>query len=74
MTAKARESAAKTEAPAAEIKGEAKVEAKPAADWKTAMTDCVVDDGTPHLGRAVPGTSVCSRHTLHYKADGSRRP
>lgn len=34
--------------------------------------ECVVDDGTPHMGRAVNG-KVCSAHAMHYKADGTRR-
>ena len=33
---------------------------------------CVVDD-VRHVGLAVPGTVVCSYHTMHYAADGSRR-
>lgn len=73
-TAKARQAAVKDETPSAEGKTDAKAEAKAeAADWKTAVTDCAVDDGTPHTGRAVPGTRICSRHALHYKNDGSRR-
>lgn len=35
-------------------------------------SDCVVDADF-HVGRAVPGTKVCSYHTMHYAADGSRR-
>jgi hypothetical protein len=35
-------------------------------------SDCVVDDGTPHTGRAVNGV-VCSRHAMHYQADGTPR-
>ena len=34
--------------------------------------ECVVDDGTPHTGRAVNGV-VCSAHAMHYRADGTRR-
>lgn len=34
---------------------------------------CVVDDGTPHTGRAVPGTVVCSAHTFRYHNDGTPR-
>jgi hypothetical protein len=26
-----------------------------------------------HVGNAIPGTKVCSYHTMHYAADGSRR-
>lgn len=36
-------------------------------------TDCVVKDAGEHVGYAVPGTKVCSRHTMHYNADGSPR-
>lgn len=35
-------------------------------------SDCAVDAAF-HVGRAVPGTRVCSYHTMHYAADGSRR-
>lgn len=35
-------------------------------------SDCVVDDGTPHTGRAVNG-KVCSRHAMRYRADGKLR-
>jgi SAP domain len=34
---------------------------------------CVVDDGTPHTGRAVNGL-VCSAHANRYHADGTPRP
>ena len=33
---------------------------------------CVVDDGTPHTGRAVNGM-VCSQHAIHYDRLGRRR-
>lgn len=35
---------------------------------------CVVDDGTPHVGKAggVNG-AVCSRHAMHYDRHGRRR-
>lgn len=35
-------------------------------------SDCVVESDY-HVGRAIPGTKVCSYHTMHYAADGSRR-
>jgi hypothetical protein len=41
--------------------------AVPAADG------CVVDDGTPHMGRPVHGGKVCSAHEMHYRSDGTRR-
>ena len=34
--------------------------------------ECVVDDGTRHIGRAVNGV-VCSAHAARYRADGTRR-
>jgi hypothetical protein len=36
------------------------------------VSDCVVDDGTPHTGRAING-QVCSAHAMHYRSDGQRR-
>ena len=46
--------------------------AKPAPAAKRAPGECVVDDGTPHTGRAVNGV-ICSAHAMRYKADGTRR-
>lgn len=37
------------------------------------VSDCVVDDGTAHMGNAVHGGKVCSAHEMHYRSDGSRR-
>lgn len=34
---------------------------------------CIVDDGTPHTGRATPGALICSAHAMRYKADGTPR-
>lgn len=34
--------------------------------------ECVVP-GDFHIGSAVPGTKVCSYHTMHYDNDGRRR-
>lgn len=34
--------------------------------------ECVVD-ADMHVGRAVPGSKVCSYHTMHYDNDGNRR-
>lgn len=34
--------------------------------------ECVVDDGTPHTGRAVNGV-ICSAHAMRYDADGKLR-
>lgn len=38
-----------------------------------ARGECVVDDGTAHMGRATPGAKICSAHAMHYKADGTPR-
>lgn len=38
-----------------------------------ARGECVVDDGTPHMGRATPGAKICSAHAMHYLADGTPR-
>jgi hypothetical protein len=51
--------------------------AKAAEETKPAKTArdpgaCVVDDGTPHTGRAVDGV-VCSAHSNRYYSDGTRR-
>ena len=37
-----------------------------------AREGCVVDDGTPHMGRAVDGL-ICSAHSNRYYRDGSPR-
>jgi hypothetical protein len=44
-----------------------------AKDWDGVT--CVVPDAdpTPHMGRAVPGSRVCSAHAMRYKADGTPR-
>jgi hypothetical protein len=44
-----------------------------AAEQRAAKAgECVVDEDF-HVGRAVPGTKVCSYHTMHYNNDGSKR-
>jgi len=35
--------------------------------------ECVVDDGTAHMGRATPGAKICSAHAMRYRADGTPR-
>jgi hypothetical protein len=45
----------------------------PAEDGKPFDGNCVVDDGTPHTGRATPGAKICSAHAMRYKADGTPR-
>lgn len=49
---------------------------KPAVELKRDLagqpTDCVVDDGTAHVGRAVNGR-VCSAHAMHYDRNGRPR-
>lgn len=44
----------------------------PAETKSKAPGQCVVDDGTPHMGRAVNGV-VCSAHAMHYDAAGKKR-
>ena len=60
----------KKSAVAEQEKAEAKAEAE--RDRKVARRECVVDDGTAHVGRAVNGV-VCSAHAMHYLADGTPR-
>jgi hypothetical protein len=51
------------------------VEEKPKVserEKRIARGQCVVDDGTAHMGRAVNGV-VCSAHAMHYLADGTPR-
>jgi hypothetical protein len=54
-----------------------RAEAKRAADTKeerqAASRVCVVSDGTPHTGRALPGKAICSAHEMHYLPDGRSR-
>ena len=40
---------------------------------KKAPGECVVDDGTAHMGRATPGAKICSAHAMRYRADGTPR-
>lgn len=56
-----------TPAPAADRDTETRPVAKPFDG------NCVVDDGTAHMGRAVPGTKICSAHAMRYKNDGTPR-
>lgn len=35
--------------------------------------ECVVKDGSAHMGRATPGAVICSAHAMHYRADGTPR-
>lgn len=62
-------SESKTAVKAAEVKSEPKVSER---DRRIAAGQCVVDDGTAHVGRAVNGL-VCSAHAMHYLADGTPR-
>lgn len=68
-TTKARETAAKTESSAA---GEKMPTTAAEPEMPVDPRACVVDDGTPHMGRAVNGR-VCSAHAMRYKADGTPR-
>jgi hypothetical protein len=45
----------------------------PREDGKPFDGNCVVDDGTAHMGRATPGAKICSAHAMRYKADGTPR-
>jgi len=60
---------AKKAAAKAEVKEEPKVSER---DKRVEAGQCVVDDGTVHVGRAVNGL-VCSAHAMHYLADGTPR-
>jgi hypothetical protein len=52
----------------------AAAETRPPDEPAAALTrgECVVDDGTRHVGRAVNGL-VCSAHANRYHADGTPR-
>jgi hypothetical protein len=39
---------------------------------KIARRECIVDDGTPHMGEAVNGW-ICSAHAIGYRSDGTKR-
>jgi hypothetical protein len=39
---------------------------------KIARRECIVDDGTPHMGQAVNGW-ICSAHAIGYRSDGTKR-
>jgi hypothetical protein len=36
-------------------------------------TNCVADDGRPHVGRATHGGKICSAHAISYRSDGTKR-
>ncbi len=75
MTTKARETASAGTKSESSAVGD-KASAADAAETPKARKDpraCVVDDGTPHMGRATPGAVICSAHAMRYKADGTRR-
>jgi hypothetical protein len=65
----------KTDAPAPAAPGTDAPERHRDAGWneKVARRECVVDDGTAHMGRATPGAVICSAHAMHYNADGTSR-
>jgi hypothetical protein len=80
VTTKPRADEPKTEVKATPVKPDE--HAHPPADPKPAgprtdatgrETDCVVDDGTDHMGGATHGGQVCSAHAMHYHSDGTRR-
>lgn len=43
------------------------------AEQRAGRGECVVDDGTMHMGRATPGARICSAHAIRYHADGTPR-
>ena len=62
-------------APTADSERERAPKAKTSDDREAriARSECVVDDGTAHMGRALPGKLICSAHEMHYLADGTPR-
>lgn len=75
MTAKPAESRTTTPAVRADEKpAPAETPAVPDKADRKDPVECVVDDGTAHMGRAVPGTKICSAHAMRYKSDGTPRP
>lgn len=54
-------------------RAEAKREADNKEERQLAGRVCVVSDGTPHTGYALPGKEICSAHEMHYLPDGISR-
>ncbi len=74
MTGKARETTvAKTDEKPADP-GEAAADVKEqVAASRRRRGECVVNDGTTHMGRPTPGAVICSAHAMRYHADGTPR-
>ena len=76
------EAAPATEPTKAELQDELRDAGLPVSGTKAELVErleeaearegCVVDDGTPHMGRAVDGL-ICSAHSNRYYRDGSPR-
>lgn len=58
---------------AAKGRTEVRREADTPEERKAAADVCVVSDGSPHMGRALPGKKICSAHEMHYLPDGTPR-
>ncbi len=54
-------------------RAEVKREADTTEERKAADRVCVVSDGSPHTGYALPGKRICSAHEMHYYPDGTPR-
>lgn len=52
---------------------EARREADTKEEKAAASNVCVVSDGSPHTGYALPGKKICSAHEMHYLPDGTPR-
>lgn len=52
---------------------EARREATTKEEKAAASRVCVVSDGSPHTGYALPGKKICSAHEMHYLPDGTPR-
>lgn len=57
---------------AAPAKSDAKTAKARERERRVAAGECVVDDGTEHVGGAVNGL-VCSRHAVWFDRHGNRR-
>lgn len=54
-------------------RAEARREADTTEERRVASRVCVVSDGSPHTGYALPGKKICSAHEMHYYPDGTPR-
>lgn len=58
---------------AAKGRSEVRREAETKEEREVASRVCVVSDGSPHTGYALPGKKICSAHEMHYLPDGTAR-